>query len=82
MSIKVIVLEHARDSNQVSSSLKSDTVSRQAVFNSFSSYDSKQDDVTTDSHSNHIMELLHNRNVLITNNRTICEVTDGCAEQY
>ena len=68
--IEGIALEHFRASNKSSLSLKSDSVSRQAVFSSFLLDDNKQDAATEDSHSKHIIRLLQNRKVLMANKST------------
>ena len=57
-------------------------MSHQEVFHSFLLDDSKQDSEMTAAHSKHIMELLQNRKVLITNKGTIWDNKYGCGDQY
>ena len=71
VSIEGIPLEHFSASNQESSSLTYEAVSRQTMFHYFLSNDRIQYDATTTEHCKHIMELLHNRKVLMTNKGTI-----------
>ena len=55
---------------------------RHAVFHSFLSDNSKQDDTTTTAHRKRLISFLKNKQVLTTSLITIWENTDGCAEQY
>ena len=71
VSIEVIALDRFSASIQSISSLTYDVVSRQAVFCSFLSDDSKQDSAKKSTHSKRIMELLQNRKILLTNKITI-----------
>ena len=48
----------------------------------FFSGDSKQDAVTTTSHSKRVIELLKEQKLLLSTLSKIWENTDGCAEQY
>ena len=52
------------------------------MFQSFLSDDGKLDASTTTAHSEHFVSLLKNQKLLIPYLSTICESTDGCAEQY
>ena len=56
-------------------------MSREAVFNSFLSDESKQDAEKTSAHNKNIMELLQKVKVLMTKKSTIREDKYGCAEQ-
>ena len=49
------------------------------MFHSFLSDEIKQDAVTMDANSKHIIELLQNRTILFSDMSTIWENTDGCA---
>ena len=71
MSIEGIVLEHFIAVPQAD--INSSTISRQrhAVFHSFLSEDSKQDAVTTTSHSKRFISQLKNRKLLKTSLSTI-----------
>ena len=71
MSIGGIASDILSDLDQSSSLLTSEAVSLQTVFYSFLLDDRKRVTATTAAHSKHIMELLHNRKVLMTNKITI-----------
>ena len=82
VSIEIIALEHFSAAPQAD--INSSTISgpRHAVFHSFLSDDSKQDDSTSTVHSKQLISLLKNKQVLTISLSTIWENTDGCAEQY
>ena len=44
--------------------------------------DSKEDSATTTAHIKHLIELLKERKVLMSELRTIWEYTDGCVEKF
>ena len=81
MYIQGISLEHFSKLPQTEIISSTEPCSRHAVFHSFLSDDSKQDDVTTTAHINRLIELKKTQK-LMSKLSTKWENTDGCAEQY
>ena len=77
--IEVIALDQFCALHQSMTLLASGHMSRQAVFQSFLSDDTKKDSITTEAHSKYIIEILQNREIFFTDISTIWENMDGCA---
>ena len=82
MSIEGIALEHFSVLPKVDINSTTPSRQRHAVFRSFLSDDSKQDNATTTAHRKRLISLLKEKKALTTYLSTIWENTDGCAEQY
>ena len=78
MSNAGIALEHVSELPQTERKASTEPCPLHAVFYSFLSDDSKQDAATTTAHSNSLIELLKNKNKLMSAFITIWENTYGC----